>query len=380
MSKVLILTICSNHKVKSDNLVEYKSSWRVSDFLPRDLASDLYKARRQVRDLITSNKASRNGIPLHELPYNQHIVDGLDFRGTTRRGFYLPALQRYNGRFYEKLGDQSARASLSAKIKHHLLIVSGLYGLLTPTELTQCYDCHIPDHPDIAKYWTTEVNTDLLTSLVIGYIKKCGIVKVFDFMGVDDYRKLISWEMIRHATGNNVLHCYSKQFAGADLLPSLGSLAKKFLTEMSETELMKVKAEETIKVPNDEITFLPFPMPEPPLAREISEQATVTSVADTIGRMRRNILRFVDVAVAPRKYHGFKERVEKLKARGHNQDVKMARLMMTFENFRNGVEYDNLKLSEEQRQKVCSDYAIIVKWAQRHSYYQKAKALEDVEY
>ena len=234
MSGVLILAICSNHKVETKNISEYYSSSGVGELLSDGLAPRLYDARRSVRNLITSDKVSRNGVLLRDMPFNSRLVDGLDFLGKEKSGLYLPALQRYDGRFYEEFGSTAERSELAKTIKHHLLIVSGLYGLLTPTEPTQCYSCHVPDHPGIAKQWTRKTRTDLLTQLMLGYIEKFGIVRVFGFMAVDAYRNLISWEMVRHATKGNVFHCYSPQYAGPALLPTLGHLAKQYLTETSE--------------------------------------------------------------------------------------------------------------------------------------------------
>lgn len=368
MSKVLILTICSNHKVESRKVVDYQPLWRISDFLPEHLALRLYDARGRVRNLITSDKVSRNGVLLRDMPFNAHLIDGPDFQGKVEQGLYLPALQRYSGGFYKELGTTAERISLASHIKHHLVIVSGLYGPLTPTELIQCYSCHVPDHPDIAKLWTKKVRSDLLTSLLLAYIEKFEIVKVFDFMASDAYRNLISWEMIRHATQGNVLHCYSKQFAGGALLPSLGYLAKKFLTELSERSLLNIKAGQSISIPDDEITFLPFPMPEPPLVREVHEQKAVTSIADKMGRMRRNILRMLDVALRSDEYASFGDRVKELRTRGKRRDYEVATLIQNFGRIRNNVEYRSRMLSDAQWQVIRDNYDVILEWGRKNEY------------
>jgi hypothetical protein len=341
----------------------------------------MYDARRQIRKLITSDMASRHGKPLNQMPFNQDIVYGMDFRGPVKRGDYLPALQRYDGRFYKEFGKQEERRSFLAsnEFKHDILIVSGLYGLLTPTELIQCYSCHVTDHSAIAKQWT---ENDLLTRLIVEYIKKRSIVKVFDFMGEESYRKLISWEMIRHETRNNVLHCYSKQFAGADLLPSLGILTRKFLLEKSESELLNIRNEQVEKVPNDEIVFLRFPVPGKELAREIIEHAIIASDLDKIGRMRRNILRFLIVAVGDttlRHYNDFGVLVQTLKDTKRTHDVNTAEKMKKFARLRNGAEYENRALSQKQWQEIREDYNYIENWAKSRKHYGKAEGLEEVD-
>lgn len=134
MSKVLILAICSNHKVRSAERAEWTSTWPVASLLPERHRDALLSGRRFVRWIVNGNAVSRDGKLLREIPYNADLVDGPDFGGSQTHGGYLPALQRYDGRFYRELGGTSERAALSFRIRHHLLIVSGLYGLLTPTE------------------------------------------------------------------------------------------------------------------------------------------------------------------------------------------------------------------------------------------------------
>jgi hypothetical protein len=325
----------------------------------------LFDARRHVRTLITSDRVSRDGKLLREMPYNADLMDGTDLGGQTQTGRYLPALQRYDGRFYRELGTTAAeRVDLAAKMKHHLLIVSGLYGLLLPAELIQCYSCHVPDHRDIAKYWIRKTKTDLLTELLVAYIARHGITRVFDFMAVDCYRNLISWEMVRHATHSSVLHCYSKQFAGPALLPSLGYLAKAF-TAQSEESLCAIKPRQSVKIPGDEITFLPFPMPELPLARETIEQEVVTHFADQIGRMRRNLLRILRVVlVSP--HAGFPELVRELRIRRRNQDLEISAIVNRFAEIRNRVEYENHVPTAEEMDEIRKIYHRVLDWAREN--------------
>jgi cytoplasmic iron level regulating protein YaaA (DUF328/UPF0246 family) len=381
MSNILILAICSNHKIESGNDVEYAAFQGIEKFLTENLATEMYDARRQIRKLISSDMASRDGKPLNELPYNQDIVHGMDFRGPVKQGDYLPALQRYDGRFYKEFGKQEERLSYLAtdQFEHDMLIVSGLYGLLTPTELIQCYSCHVTDHSAIAKKWT---ENDLLTRLIVEYIKKRNIVKVFDFMGEESYRNLISWQTIRYETSSNVLHCYSKQFAGAALLPSLGILARKFLVEKSESELLNIRSEQVEKVPNDEIVFLRFPVPGKELAREIIEHAIIASNLDKIGRMRRNILRFLIVAVgdtARSHYNDFGVLVQRLKDTKRMHDENAAEKMKKFARLRNEAEYENRELSQKQWQEIREYYNYIEDWAKSRNRYGKAEGLEKIE-
>jgi hypothetical protein len=377
MSRVLLLTICSNHKLESNEVVAYKPSWRLSEFLGERARWGLYSARRHVRDLITSDRVSRHGKLLRDLPFNQFLMDGPDFGNNTGRGSYLSALVRYNGRFYRELGNAADRQELSLRIKHHLLIVSGLYGVLTPTEQIQCYSCHVPDHPDIARAWREAIQADLTTTIITDYIRRFKIERVFDFMAADAYRNLVSWEMVRHAVNGNVLHCFSSQHAGPALLPSLGLLAKQFLTA-TEADLLSIQAHEKIDVPNDTVHFLPVPIPEPPLARELAAQAKIATLADSIGRMRRNLIKIVYVAAKRRPTNPF--RIKALDLAGANVEGarKAARLLNQFADIRNLVEYENPSISDAMWKNVRRIYEELVSWAAMYGYL-KGVQLEEVD-
>jgi cytoplasmic iron level regulating protein YaaA (DUF328/UPF0246 family) len=387
MRNILILAICSNHKIKMDKNIDYTASQSIEKFLTEESAEEMYEARRQIRDLITSNRVARDGKPLNEMPYNQDIVDGMDFRGPVKRGNYLPALQRYDGGFYKGFGVDKARCQYldEGKFKHEMLIVSGLYGLLTIAEPIQCYSCNVTDHQDIEERWKKD---SLLTRLIVEYIKERGIVKVFDFMGVERYRDMIDWDMIRGATKDivetkdKVLHCYSKQFAGTDILPSLGLLAKKFLVEKHKPELWKIGNKQTEELENDEIVFLSSREPGKDLAREIPERAKRASEMDKIGRMRRNISMFLKVALGDELYkskHEFSGRVAALKSRKFAEDRDVVRDMEAFGRLRNDNEYDE-RLSPEDLQEIREHYSAIEKWAIKRKHYAKVADLEEIEF
>lgn len=362
MSSILFLTICSNRKLPSSKEVDYIPAWGISEFTSKRLVDQLYAARRRVRRLATSDRVTRDGKPLCDLPYNQHLIDGVDLGGEIRQASYLPAIQRYDGRFFRELGTSEDRSKLARKIKHHLLIISGLYGVLTPTEPIQCYSCHVPDHDLIAGYWTQKIQSDLLTAILMDYIKHFKIKVVFDLMAVDAYRNLISWEMMRHAVRGNLLHCYSQQFAGPALLPSLGSMARKLLVA-PETHLLQIKPYDTFHVPSDEIVFLPVPIPEPPLAREIDDQKELASLADEIGRMRRNIIRILDAALEDSRQGLFGERLAELGNSSIKGSYEIADMLHTFARIRNGVEYKNQNITSETWDVMTDIYNRAIIWA-----------------
>ena len=311
------------------------------------------------------------------LPYNGSLVEGPDFqlKGITKCGMYLPAAKRYRGRFYVALGPDGP--SLLTDTLHHVLIISGLYGLLTPSELIQCYSCNVSDHPTIAKRWRED---DRLTGVLVAYIQTFGITKVFDFMAVDAYRSLISWGDVRHATKGNVLHCFSRQFAGDALLPSLGTLARKLLAR-PESDLLSIKAEDSEKILDDEILFLPFPIPgKSDVTYEMRKQMVRLTDADKIGRMRRNINKILACALGPDDAsYGFGERVKKLRTHGIPRDLEIANLMWCFEEKRNPVEYEGHEVYDDEWIKIRDVYNEIERWAREKKYADKLN-LEEIDF
>jgi hypothetical protein len=378
-SKVLILAIGSNGKTRQGESSEYSLSGTIRQHLPEQIARELYSARKSIFNLILSNKVSRDGKLLSSFPLNKNLGLGpdLQFSPTSKRGLYLAAAARFSGRFYSALGKNRLLTFMNSP--HHVIIVTPLYGLLKPFELIQCFSCNVTDHPDIAKRWT---KNDLLSRIILTYIETHGITKVFDFMAADTYRNLISWEMIRHATKNNVLHCFSRQYAGGALLPSLGQLAKEFLAATG-SELLGLKANDSWQLADDEIIFQPFPVPEnPDVAREIHQQRIRLKTSDKIGRMRRNII--VILHEIPKlnlgEYEGFSEWVKKLRNRGARRNHEIAALMHNFAEQRNQVEYNGLVIYEDSNEwhKLRHDYDEIERWAIESKYIRQA-ALEEID-
>ena len=84
-----------------------------------------------------------------------------------------------------------------AESKHHLLLLSGLYGLLRPLEPIQLYSC--PLKYQIAEFWDED---DLLTDVFCEYIRNQRIAKVIDLTAMDAYRKLIIYRPGRRSPCN----------------------------------------------------------------------------------------------------------------------------------------------------------------------------------
>lgn len=244
----LILTICSNAKLSDNSARKYDANAPSMMYCLPDLRETVGAARRLAFQHIT--KKNREWEFLSTVPFNSKLKCGPDiFPGKQESdAVYMPALQRYNGRFYGEfkniVGDVDACIKrLNWDSENHLLIVSGLYGLLTPAEPIQHYNCNVPEERTIRELWK---QGDLLTNMVIVYMSEHGIRRVFDFMAEDSYRHLIDWELIRKTTDCEIFYSHSGfpregEQIGVNLLPRLGYAAGMFLKERPEVRLSNVR-------------------------------------------------------------------------------------------------------------------------------------------
>ena len=198
-------------------------------------AEQLTTRRDEVRELVRNGQtADWQGVPLNELDYNRGLVKGVDFGGK-KAAQYLPALDRYEGRFYQAVGSACKAHCRSAE---NVLIVSGLYGLLRPSEPVQLYSC--PLTADVADVWMRD---GLLTDTVQAYITRNDILRVFDLTAIQAYRHLLAWDRIT-AAGTDVLHCFDSMAAGDSALTSFGRLFR-YLCSLSEDELIALEPEDS---------------------------------------------------------------------------------------------------------------------------------------
>jgi len=240
-SKVLFLSICSLHK-KKGGISEYARQESIVNRLSPALAASLLKKREEVRNLIWSGEISWGGIDTAELEYNNNLAPGADFGGNAEWAEYLPAISRYSGRFYLALGAEGKRKLIESK--HHALFISGLYGLVTPTEPIQLYSCPLEGESVIQKAWTTD---GLLTNVLIDYIVRNQVTRVFDLTSRNDYRNVIDWAYLKEKTGVDVLYCFTKMSAYDYALIEFGNLLREELLTWSEEKLLGIEPESTIE-------------------------------------------------------------------------------------------------------------------------------------
>ena len=246
-SKVLFLTICSLNKAYG-GVPDYSEPEAITSILSSWLGNQLLERRETVRQRVVGEAGLEwQAISLSELEFNRNLKDGPDFGGIAS-ATYLPAIHRYEGRFFTALGADGKKAV--GESEHHVLLLSGLYGLLRPFEPIQLYSC--PLKPPIDEIWK---RGSLLTQVLSEYVKDHEITRIFDMTAVDVYRGLIDWEEIKAERETGVLHCYWSMGAGESALGSFGQALGSELLVRSEIELFSLGFDNKISKTMGSIVF-----------------------------------------------------------------------------------------------------------------------------
>ena len=242
-NSVLFLTVCSLTKA-SGGAPEYDEGLAITSLLPSDLKTRLLERREEARRLVRGEKElDWQGVSLPDLEFNQNLTRGADFGGR-HSAAYLPAVERYDGRFFQALGKEGRRKIFEGE--YPTLILSGLYGLLLPTEPVQLYSCPLSDQ--IAKLWRSD---SLLTDILCEYIRY--ILRIFDLTAIEGYSQLIDWARIIK-TQTEVLHCTDSMASGDYALTSFGRLLGTTMLYMTEDKLIAIQPETRIGT----VRFAPF--------------------------------------------------------------------------------------------------------------------------
>lgn len=243
-SSVLFLTICSFAKI-TEGFTQFESKNQIFSSIGTQFHEPLNEKRNTILRYLKSGKIEFQKGDLKSHNYNLQLTQALDFDGIGC-GFYLPAIWRYDGRFFQGLGNHGKKSILASP--HHFLIISGLYGLVLPLEPIQCYSVPVNEGDCVQSEWQNE---HFLSNLLIVYIKKYSIKRIFDFTGVEHYRDLIDWDYIKKAINSEtreveVLHCFSTIGAGNEALRSFGEVIADNLSLYSEEELLQIMPESQI--------------------------------------------------------------------------------------------------------------------------------------
>ena len=228
-SAILFLNTCSLTKRRGGE-PHYDETEAITSSVRAELGRRLRARREEVRSLVKGNRELEwQGVPLADLEFNHDLAKGVDFGGRHTAAF-LPATDRYQGRFFQALGD-GGRQALRGR-RHGALIVSGLYGIVRPTERIQLYSC--PLSAEVAETWDRD---SLLTDLLSEYIDRYNVLRVFDLLAIDAYRQLIDWQQIRDS-GTDVLHCFDAMASGESALTSFGMFLASYLLDHTEDSLI----------------------------------------------------------------------------------------------------------------------------------------------
>jgi cytoplasmic iron level regulating protein YaaA (DUF328/UPF0246 family) len=359
-SRVLILIICSNTK-KAGGVPNWDRDQSILARLPPASSNLLAQGRSRVLDWIKKTEVTRNRVRIADMAPNRGLVHGPDLGGTLVGGLYRPAAERLSGRLFAKLEKEGT--SLLTSTVHHVLILSGLYGIVMPQESIQDYQCHIEDSRFLHNSWTRD---DLLTRVLLDYLKRHVITHVFDLTAQNSYRRLIAWTRVRFQC-QAVLHCFGSQSAGNASLIPLGFMAAQMLS-MAESELLEMRPDDRFVTPYELLYLQPFPEPPPEGPQEVEEQRTKFNVADELDRMRRCFIRICaecdNSPIADREW-GVSRQIQRLVCQ-RCIPIDVGNSMLNVVHTRNDIEYGKRRgLPDRELREARRKYLIVREWAER---------------
>lgn len=241
---VLFLGICSFNKAK-EGFPYFDDRSTIFNKLSGGRRQEILTKRHEAFQLLISGKLFFDNSNLKDHEYNAGMSDGPDFGGSGA-GYYLPAIWRYEGRFFNNLKISGKKAVLQSK--HHFLIISGLYGALTPVDPIQLYSVPLYDGDPVQKIWRED---NYLTKVLFEYVTRHNIKRLFDFTGIYYYRDLINWPEFKGMVAGagiecDVLHAFSSRGAGDNALPAFGECISENLIHYDEGQLLSIAPEESI--------------------------------------------------------------------------------------------------------------------------------------
>lgn len=237
-SQILFVTIDCHNK-QTGGTSEYDPTLAISSILSEESKSYLIKTRERVRKLLLSGEVEFDGLPLSQHPFNISLVQGKEFGGNDARAQYLISSERYSGRFFLALGKEGFESLVHSR--HHLLYLSGMFGLSTPFEPVQVYSCPVVKESNIQKIWR---ENNGLTRVMEEYIQKYRITKIIDFTARYEWRDEIDWNAVIEHTGVKILHGVCSMGNEEDALIPFGMLLRNRLLQMTEAELLALAPEQ----------------------------------------------------------------------------------------------------------------------------------------
>lgn len=243
-SGVLFLTICSFRKAE-EGFPYYNEDETICTKYLSNHRVQIMSRRNEVSKALSGGEITFDNANQKDHPYNQNLVCGKDFGGS-EEGYYLPALWRYEGRFYQSLDLRGKKVVLNSG--HHFLILSGLYGIITPVDPVQLYSIPLYDDDPVQRIWRDD---DFLTNVLFDYVRSRGIRRIFDFTGIYYYRDLINWQRFKGMVEESgiecdILHVFSPVGAGDNALSAFGESISQQLIHYTEEQLYSIVPEESV--------------------------------------------------------------------------------------------------------------------------------------
>jgi len=265
MSQTLILISCSNRKNRGGKKeYQFKDSI-LSAINDKTTLINIYRTRSDILNLLINGEVEdrlRGRENRRGSPYNNNLKIGPDFSpdfllNNNSDIFYMPAYERYDGRFFTHAG--GVETFLNAVIREcHTLITSGLYGLITLEEPIQAYNCHLDDElinpkDDKNEYRVSDLwrnrrlFNDILQSFIIDHDKKYPnnkIKVIIDLLSETSYQNIFVWEELwpwlrERKIGR--LHRYIPTVKEPDFLSDLGKYYKEMVENCNVTPSLNTK-------------------------------------------------------------------------------------------------------------------------------------------
>lgn len=240
MSDSLILISCSNSKTELDYRHDYfyETGPKLVDILSDDLQSSILGKRRVVFNWIKNGSLvdiSRQQGCRSTHAMNRNLYLGPDLGGNDQRSTYLMAKDRYEGQFYLPVKDYWSDILSN---DHHIFILSGLYGLIFPTDPIQRYSCHMTDSSSmLIAHWK-----DCLTNVIIYFIDNHNssndhkIKSIIDLLSELDYQSAFDWNEIKRLAINTYHRVFDNIAEPSEILPLLGKFLVKYFSLQGSVE------------------------------------------------------------------------------------------------------------------------------------------------
>lgn len=276
MSSHIILISCSNGKNRGGHSA-YNARHAITALLPTEVRQELLHLRSVIAGLLMSGQVTdrlRGDGNRRDSRYNIELSPGSDLMpdpapnlisdptptiqstdsGSRPPIAYLPAYERYDGRFFAHAGLDAFENAILKDC--HILIVSGLYGLLLPEEPIQAYNCHLDDEiigdgvsddtasdsdARIADIWRRNGFPNRLLQAFIHWHDQQhdhSIEHVVDLLSETSYQRLFNWDELYPWFSRRRIAWFHRLVQGVREPAFLADLGRWFRHEVVENDFV----------------------------------------------------------------------------------------------------------------------------------------------